>query len=101
ACARCGLRLPPAPNCGPAALSYFCGCGVVPPRPTVAVSLSGIHFIAERSYLNPGAPFSESLVAFMTGYQLLSFFLKWTEAKDTATSFSLMPRKRPTPMMSV
>src|SRR5262245_15744258 len=73
------------------------GAGV----PVVAGASSGIQVIALRSYLNPLALLSASFVEFMTRYHLLlSLVVVRTELKGTATSFSPMPRKPPTPTMS-
>src|ERR1700730_6860550 len=72
-------------------------CGV----PVVAAAFSGIHVIAVRSYLYPGAFFNASFVVFITGYHLLlSLVLNWTALKGTATSFSPTPRNPPTPTIS-
>src|SRR5215467_15079845 len=69
--------------------------------PVVAELSSGSHFIALRSYLKPLAFLSASLVVFITRYHLLLFlFVTWTALKGTATSFSPIPRKPPTPTMS-
>src|SRR5262249_38607870 len=70
-------------------------------EPVVAGASSGIHVIALRSYLKPLAFLSRSLVAFMTRSPLLLFlFVPGTALKGTATSFSPIPRKPPTPTMS-
>src|SRR5262245_7181933 len=69
--------------------------------PVVAGVSSGTHVIALRSYLKPLALLRASLVEFMTRYHLLLFlFVTWTALKGTATSFSPIPRKPPTPTMS-
>ena len=69
--------------------------------PVVAGPSSGIRVIALRSYLNPFAVLSASLVAFITRYHLLlSLVVTCTALKGTATSFSPIPRKPPTPTMS-
>src|SRR4051794_9002794 len=75
------------------------GRGTDPPLPVVSDAPSGIHFLAFRSKRYPCAPFSTSLVVFMMSCHLLSLFLKCTASNATATSFSLMPRKPPTPMI--
>src|SRR5947207_1333870 len=68
--------------------------------PVVAADYSGIQVMALRSYLKPLAALSESLVAFITKYHLLlSLVVTCTALKGTATSFSPMPRKPPTPMI--
>src|SRR6266436_3516573 len=70
--------------------------------PVVAGASSGIQVIALRSYLNPFALFSASLVEFITRYHLLlSLVVAWTALNGTATSFSPIPRKPPTPTISV
>src|SRR6516164_6670531 len=69
--------------------------------PVVAGCSSGTQVIALRSYLKPLAFLRVSLLAFMTRYHLLLFlFVAWTALKGTATSFSPIPRKPPTPTMS-
>src|ERR1700716_4357677 len=69
--------------------------------PVVAGASSGIQVIALRSYLNPFAVFNASLVEFMTRYHLLlSLVVAWTALNGTATSFSPIPRKPPTPTIS-
>src|SRR3954452_15686609 len=69
--------------------------------PVVAGASSGIQVIASRSYLNPLAAFSASFVEFITRYHLLlSLLVTWTALNGTATSFSPMPRKPPTPTIS-
>src|SRR3977135_2110695 len=76
------------------------GAGIEGP-PVVAGALSGIHTIAVRSYLYPGAAFSASFVVFRTGHHLLlSLVLNWTALNGTATSFSPIPRNPPTATMS-
>src|SRR5712691_6424019 len=84
----------------PGYLAFGLGAGFVGP-PVVAGAFSGTQAMALRSYLNPGAIFSASLVAFMTGYHLLlPLVLNWTALKWTATSFSPAPRKPPTPTIN-
>src|SRR2546421_10862399 len=81
-------------------LGFCLGAGVMGP-PVVAGAFSGIHVIAVRSYLYPGAAFSASFVVLMIGHHLLlSFVLNCTELKGTATSFSPAPRNPPTPTIS-
>src|SRR6476619_2457769 len=69
--------------------------------PVVAGASSGIQVMASRSYLNPLALFRASFVEFMTKYHLLlSLLVTWTALNATATSFSPIPRKPPTPTIS-
>src|SRR5438876_11631139 len=50
----------------------------------VELSLSDIHFICVRSYFQPGALLSASLVVLTTAYHLSFFFLKWTPLNGMA-----------------
>src|ERR1700751_110747 len=64
------------------------------------VLLSGTQLFLSRSYLNPGAFLSSSLVVSIVRCTLLSFTLDLIELKFTATSFSPAPRKPPTPTIA-
>jgi hypothetical protein len=64
--------------------------------PVVVGAFSADHVFIFRSYVYPGAFCSASLVVFITGWQLLSFFRKRMALNGTATVLSPMPRKPPT-----
>src|SRR5262245_48937949 len=70
-------------------------------EPVVAGESSGSQVIALRSYLNPFALLSASLVEFITTkYLLLSLVGSLTEVKGVATSVDPMARNPPTPTIS-